>query len=72
MSQLDTPSFFYRYHYYIYHSFRLTMSVLFLGEVKARAIEILTEIVTHHQERRAEITDSDVQKFTSVRPLICC
>eukprot|EP01084_Bolivina_argentea_P178269 308151_1 len=41
------------------------------GEVKARAIEILTEVVTHHQQRRAEVTDSELQKFTSVRPLMC-
>ncbi len=54
-----------------HHSFFVKCNCLFSGEVKARAIEILTEVVTHHQERRAAVTDADLETFMSVRPLMC-
>jgi len=39
------------------------------GEVKKILIEVLTELVTAHQTRRAQVTDELLQQFMAVRPL---
>jgi len=39
------------------------------GEVKKRLIEVLTGMVSAHQERRAQVTDEVVRTFMTVRPL---
>ncbi|KAK7067915.1 Tryptophan--tRNA ligase, cytoplasmic [Halocaridina rubra] len=39
------------------------------GELKARLIEILQELVGGHQERRAAVTDDDVKQFMKRRSL---
>lgn len=39
------------------------------GEVKGKLIALLTEMVTEHQARRAEVTDDVVKQIMSVRPL---
>lgn len=39
------------------------------GEVKARLIELLSDMCTRHQERRAQATDDVVRSFMAVRPL---
>eukprot|EP00636_Phaeomonas_parva_P014981 CAMPEP_0118873780 /NCGR_PEP_ID=MMETSP1163-20130328/15445_1 /TAXON_ID=124430 /ORGANISM="Phaeomonas parva, Strain CCMP2877" /LENGTH=642 /DNA_ID=CAMNT_0006809087 /DNA_START=154 /DNA_END=2082 /DNA_ORIENTATION=- len=40
------------------------------GEVKARLIQVLQELVAEHQERRAKATDAVVRRFMKVRPLV--
>ena len=39
------------------------------GEVKARLIQVLTELTQAHQKRRAEVTEEVLDHFFSVRPL---
>jgi len=39
------------------------------GEVKARLIQVLTEITQAHQKRRAEVTEEILDQFFKVRPL---
>jgi tryptophanyl-tRNA synthetase len=39
------------------------------GEVKKRLIEVLTEMVTAHQERRAAVTQEVLEQFMRVREL---
>ncbi|CAM9562173.1 unnamed protein product [Chrysoparadoxa australica] len=39
------------------------------GEVKARLIQVLAELVTEHQERRAAVTEEILQQFMAVRSL---
>ncbi|CAN0090845.1 unnamed protein product [Discosporangium mesarthrocarpum] len=40
------------------------------GEVKKILIDLLTELITAHQEARAKVTDETVQQFMSVRPIM--
>ena len=42
---------------------------LLSGEMKARCIEVLQELVAEHQERRAGATDEVVQEFWRIRKL---
>jgi len=39
------------------------------ASVKNKLIEVLTELVKKHQERRAKITDAEVAEWMKVRPL---
>lgn len=39
------------------------------GEVKKELITTLTELVTAHQERRAQVDDAVLRSFMDVRPL---
>jgi tryptophanyl-tRNA synthetase len=39
------------------------------GEVKGKLIEVLTDMVTEHQRRRAAVTDETLRAFMAVRPL---
>ena len=43
--------------------------LLSCGEVKQRAAEAVSEILTRHQQARARVTAEDVKRFTAVRPL---
>jgi tryptophanyl-tRNA synthetase len=38
------------------------------GEIKAELIEVLSVLVKEHQERRAKVTDADVNAFMSAAP----
>ena len=42
---------------------------LLTGEVKARLITLLSEMMTEHQTRRDAVTEETLQEFMSVRPL---
>jgi len=42
---------------------------LLTGEVKAKLISVLQEIVEQHQKRRELVTDEVVKKFMSTRSL---
>ena len=42
---------------------------MFTSTVKKELIEVLTKLLTEHQERRAKVTDEEVRKFMSLRPL---
>lgn len=42
---------------------------LLTGQVKARLIEVIWEMVKAHQENRANVTDEVVKEFMSIRPL---
>lgn len=42
---------------------------LMTGEVKAKLIGLLSEMVESHQKRRASVTDEEMRKFMEVRPL---
>lgn len=39
------------------------------GEMKARCIEVLQELVAEHQERREKATDEVVEEFWKIRKL---
>ncbi|MCH1932978.1 hypothetical protein L9G16_22820, partial [Shewanella sp. A25] len=39
------------------------------GELKKVLIDVLTPIVTEHQQRRAKVTEDLVDQFMSLRPL---
>ena len=39
------------------------------GEVKARLISVITEMVTEHQARRSAVSSEIVEQYMSVRPL---
>ena len=39
------------------------------GEIKKTLIDLLTDMVTRHQEARAKVTDEMVDTFMSPRPL---
>jgi tryptophanyl-tRNA synthetase len=39
------------------------------GEVKAKLIAVLQQLVKEHQERRAKITDEDIRKFMRIHAL---
>ncbi|CAD8135028.1 unnamed protein product [Paramecium octaurelia] len=43
--------------------------VMMTSEVKKELINVITKIVTEHQQRRALVTDEIVQKFMELRPL---
>ena len=38
------------------------------GELKAELIDVLSALVKEHQERRAKVTDADVDAFMSTAP----
>ena len=40
------------------------------GEVKAKAAAVVSEVVTRHQEARARVTQEDVARCMSVRPIV--
>ena len=48
---------------------RIILGELLSGEMKARCIEVLQELVAEHQERRAGATDEVVQEFWRIRKL---
>lgn len=48
-----------------------TSGELLTGELKAKLIAILQQIVTEHQKRKAEVTEAVVDEFMTPRPLQC-
>ena len=46
-----------------------TSGELLTGELKAKLIAVLQQIVAEHQKRKAEVTDSVVDEFMTPRPL---
>lgn len=46
-----------------------TTGKLLTGELKKILIDIITPIVAEHQRRRAEITEEQLKKFFTLRPL---
>lgn len=42
---------------------------LLSSEVKKRCIEVLNELISEWKERRAKVTDEDVEKFMKIRPI---
>ena len=39
------------------------------GEIKAELIKVLTEMIQHHQEERAKVTDAMVDEFMNPRQI---
>ena len=48
-----------------------TSGELLTGELKAKLIAILQQIVTEHQTRKAEVTEAVLDEFMTPRPLQC-
>lgn len=48
---------------------RYSKGKMMTGEVKKILIEILQKLVKEHQERRAKVTDADIEKFMAVRKM---
>ena len=48
-----------------------TSGAMLTGELKQELVNVLTPIVTAHQENRKTVTDEVVQQFMTPRPLKC-
>lgn len=42
---------------------------LLTSVIKGKLIDVITNMVKEHQERRAKVTDEQVRKFMELRPL---
>ncbi len=43
---------------------------LLTGQLKQRAVQVITSVVLEHQRARAAVTDEAIRHFMSVRPLV--